>query len=510
MSMVQGTWGSVFATRLTRCRLPAQLSASDFVDAYGAFSSSPSPSDLELALSHSNSTDYVQFADPPAVRMRTTLEPPPMLREASGQRDYDVTPSSKSFIEVPSPRRAHSRTSSNDIMDELDAQIEEAMANFAHHGITPASPTGPPPVVVTRAVTEMIEGYQEADRRPSLGQSSQSEDDVYHEAYSARDFSPDWSKDSPRSLQRPMGIVEDEAARPFSFGLYDEQEEHRRSILLLVDENVYDGDEGSPSVGFHDAPEADTEDEDSLPAAPGELAAGRARPNEMKPAAASLKSRADAKGRAAAFVADLRRARAMAAAEAVDDAAAIASFPNSRRQSADSHASRRGSSGGISRTLNGALSVESLRSTSDQGGRTLHNRSSTQSLADTLVIAGGHPMSGTKTITPSIASERPRYGTKTSYGSLSSLPSPSSSSLPLPSDRTHDRAAWQQLTRIRTLPPSAHYADISKNKTAAGRALMYAHKINGLAAEESGLSTWIVATRGGQSPRSGGTSSVAR
>ena len=482
-------------------KLPGQLSASDFVDAYGAFdNSSAPPSDNELGRMSASSSRYNlesnSFASP---------SPPKLNGSRSGK-----------FIDVPVQTRSHSRTSSNEMIDELDVQIEEAMANFAFHGITPTSPTGPPPLLSPYQTefgppNRRVSGEKmlEDDRRPSLGMSSQSEDEVYHEAESTREFSPDYEGYRASSHSRPISSSRGEDGRRASIGrhgfgsttTYDAREDYEKSIRLLSPETVYDGDEGSPSMGGPDASEDDEFVTVEPPRRPSRQSSSG---SVVQPfpsyqlATATTNTRGDAKARAAAFVADLRRARGVGASEdstrstviPVQSGSTNRESTSTKRESDDysNRSSRRGSEGLQPRSDSALTSVQLARRRSSERSRAQDGTASTISLASTLSAPGG-VFNGGAMSTPSLpATIPPQIG---SIGAMQSVLPTTPIPSPAPSPRPDRHVGFAPLRRSRLLPTCATYGDILQQKTAGERAKSYAFKIKGLSQEESGLNVWI-------------------
>lgn len=210
--------------------------------------------------------------------------------------------------------------------------------------------------------------------------------------------------------------------------------------------------------------------------------------------------REEARAKALAFVADLKKVRESAAMRLAESAEA-----GNLRSSVDSHNSStsqaevRGPSGS---TLNTSLdpspaltSLASVLSPAPLAAPTILSTSPTE----TLLILAPTPAPAPTPVTPSLHVREPTASlpsqNSTGHRSLSPALGRSGSPRPLSPPRmppSPNPSILNHFSRGRPLPPGALYSEISRIKTSVGRSKAYAMKINSLAREESGLAVWLI------------------
>lgn len=351
------------------------LPSFDFAGTYSGFGASLDTSQRHRLLHLGDDGDQVsQHTRAPAI-LATAPQSPPRIDTNTfpGQPGMLSTGGNSTAMDNSPTSSSYSNSSSGNIMNDLDAQIQEAMANFAAY----EAGASPPPL-----------------------------------------------------------------SREFDTALASRPENEVRSVRSA--------EELAPSIVLHNAEEETPEEEDdqiveSLDARRGE-----------------------ARAKALAFVADLKRVRSQMETAPPP----IVAERGNRASSAEAFSNLEASLAGSGSTRSDSVTSLPASTVTQASSVTYQQHLSTSSSI--------------------VASDSTSILSQASVGQLSpALPASANSTSPHLAPNSPTPSFFEHYNRRRPLPACATHSQVSRIATSAGRAKAYATKLQGLSVEQSGLHVWL-------------------
>lgn len=375
----------------------------------------------------------------PAIIATSPTSPRAILTVTTIPELLSAAPTDRSMASV-SPTSSNSGSSSM-MDDELDNQINEAMANFA------AYEAGVSPTQLDFAASGT--GYSSLPPSPTRD-SQRPVSTISSVLYNEEDRSS-WNR---RGSGKTIG-----ATSPTRESIREEG-----SDMPSIDV------ERSPSLAFYDSNELQGHSEENV---------GGPSPDSVLIESLAAR-REDARARAMAFVSDLKRVRSQ-------NQAAMEENKGGRRTSIKAAAALSSLESSIISPLPAPPILQRSNSIlSTTNSVLISPPTSTYHLQEPVPYPDPSSKSSNNSVRSQLSPAIPPPSPSPS------LKSPQHSISPTPSIMEH-------FSRRRPLPACATHHEIHKIKTSAGRAQAYASKINGLAREQSGLTVWLVTSRGGHS-----------